>query len=762
VGSEKIIIANIAACKLLGYSKKELLTKSGTTIFNIHESSFRKMLKQRAAEGQSSALVTAIKKSGKLLHCEITSSVFMDEDNIEKAITTLVDMGKNILKQKKIDSKKEKVVAGNIILARSKQRNIDTKKEKIVTNNIILAKAKSDARLVENNEWIKNIAKASYDVMWDWDIITSEIYVGDSIEEVFGYKVQNNTVHFTDFSRCLLPEEKDTVEKKLWKTLASRKKTWSDSYRFKRHDGSVASTTSRASIVRDEEGKAVRLIGAIQDISNLQDMENKLEKQIAIQKEHSEISLMTSKLSFDRIWDWNLLTNEFFLGGGFKELFGYNINKNKGNIAADWINYLHPDDKDAVEKALKGAIASSASHWELTYRFVRADGSIAKVFNRASIIRDAAGKAYRMIGAMQDISKQTVLEERLEQEIKLKENKIAEATEQAKKAERADIGKELHDNVNQLLGASRMYIEMAKRGEKDSKMYLNRSSEYTLTAIEEIRKLSKVLTTDDIKNIGLCESINNIARDTMELNPVKISCALDSFIEDGVNDKFKLNVFRIVQEELNNILKHAHATEISIGLSQNKKSIILSIIDNGIGFDTRKKRKGIGIANIKSRAASYQGTADFISQAGEGCVLTVVFPLIEGLLNKRSGLELMDDKKSFLIEKIKNIIVELAHSDDQLKINSSAYLTKKLQYDYTYLANLFVEVEGITIQKFIISQKIERVKELIVYDELNLTEIAWKLHYSSVGHLSNQFKKVTGLTPTYFKQLKHKQLPENV
>ncbi|MEO6452608.1 MAG: AraC family transcriptional regulator [Ginsengibacter sp.] len=123
----------------------------------------------------------------------------------------------------------------------------------------------------------------------------------------------------------------------------------------------------------------------------------------------------------------------------------------------------------------------------------------------------------------------------------------------------------------------------------------------------------------------------------------------------------------------------------------------------------------------------------------------------------RSGLELMDDKKSMLIEKIKNAIVELVHYlEEPLKVNFSNYLSQKLQYDYTYLANLFSEVEGVTIEQFIISHKIERVKELIVYDELNLTEIAWKLHYSSVAHLSNQFKKVTGLTPSYFKQLKHK------
>jgi len=124
----------------------------------------------------------------------------------------------------------------------------------------------------------------------------------------------------------------------------------------------------------------------------------------------------------------------------------------------------------------------------------------------------------------------------------------------------------------------------------------------------------------------------------------------------------------------------------------------------------------------------------------------------------KSGLELMDDKKSILIEKIKNVIVELTHySEDPLTVNFSEYLSQKLNHNYTYLANLFSEVQGTTIEKFLIMHKIERVKELLVYNELNLTEIAYQMHYSSVAHLSAQFKKVTGLTPSHFKQLKDKK-----
>ena len=486
------------------------------------------MLRQRDTEGQAIARVEVIKKSGERLTCEITSAVFTDEDGITKAITTIADLSESILKQKEIDAKKHEIVEANIILAELKQKTVDAEKDKIVAGNIIAAQEKSDARLAKNNEWIKHIAKTSYDVMWDWDIATGEIYVGDSVEEVFGYKVQNNIIYFNHFSRCLSPDEKNIVEKKLRNTLLSGSKSWSDTYKFKRRDGSVASTTSRGSIVRDEHGNAIRLIGAIHDVSNLQELEKKLEDEISIGKDNTYIFLKASNLSFEGIWHWNLLTNEFFLSDRFEELFGYGTKNNTGDMDADWAGYFHPDDRKAIIKGINDAIASHATYWENTCRFVKGDGSVIRVFNRASIIRNQDGKATRIIGVMHDISRQM----------------------------------------------------------------------------------------------------------------------------DG-------------------------------------------------------------------KAAS----------------------------------EPTYDKKAILIKKIKNIIVDSVHySDEQLQMNFSDYLSKELQYDYTYLSNLFSEAEGIPIQKFIIAQKIERVKELIITGELTLTQIALKLHYSSIGHLSNQFKKVTGLTPSYFKK----------
>jgi PAS domain S-box-containing protein len=619
VASGKIIMANSACSKLLGYSKKILLTKNRTDIFDIKESHFKAMLKQREAKGQSRALVFAIKKNGKPLPCEITSAIFTGEDGLKKSITTIVDISTRLLNQKKIDTEKASVVAGNIIIVKAKQKRVDTQKEKKVVKEAL-------QKQNENDIWRKYVGKTSFDVMWDWNLDTDKIYVGDSIVEVFGCKIKDNLLSFKNFKRSLLPEEKSMVEKKILAALTSRKLKWKGAFKIRRKDGTVAFTECRAQILRNDVGKALHWIGAIKDISKQLEEEEKIKTLLKIKDEDSEKFSIATQLSFDSIWDWNLLTGEVFRGEGFSALLGDN-KKGDATQVSDFKSRIHSDDYDSVENSLNNAIISTDTHWENTFRFTRVDGTVAKVFDRACIMRDAKGKAYRMVGVLKDLSLQKDLEEKLDHEIKLKEKQISDATEDAKEMERSAIGKELHDNINQLLGASRMYLEMAKRGSSNTPMYLKRSSEYTLTAIEEIRKLSKGLTTDIIKNLGLSAAIENITDDLMEVSQLKITCAITAFNEKGADDKFKLNIFRIVQEQLNNILKHAQATTINICLLPNSKNLKLVIADNGIGFDTAKKQSGIGIDNIKERAAHYSGTANFISSPGKGCTLIVSFPI---------------------------------------------------------------------------------------------------------------------------------------
>ena len=421
VGSGNILMVNNAAAKLLGYSKKALITKNRSDIFNIDDSNFKKMLKQRAEAGQSLATITAIKKTGKQFPCEISSALITGEDGIEKAISTLVDLSKKIKDQQIIDDKREEVVLNNIDLAKAKQFKIDSKKERVIAMNVKRAKRKSDAKLAEHNTWIKHISKTSYDVMWDWDIVTGKIYVGDSLTEVFGFGIQANTINFADFISALLAEDKKEVIVKLNQTLASDKKTWNDSFKIVRKDGSTSTTMIRASIVRDEQNKAIRLIGAIQDTTRLNMLQQNLDYQIILQKNASETFLLSTKVSFDMIWDWNLESDKVFRGEGAEELFGHNFIKDQGNVL-EWSSHIHPDDKAAVEESLVKARESTDITWECSYRFFRADGTVADVFDRANIFRNEDGKAYRMIGALQDVSHRKELEDKLKHEIAINEN----------------------------------------------------------------------------------------------------------------------------------------------------------------------------------------------------------------------------------------------------------------------------------------------------------------------------------------------------
>jgi PAS domain S-box-containing protein len=500
----------------------------------------------------------------------------------------------------------------------------DVSKLQYLENKLV----EQDAVKSDDNRIFHLAAKLSYDAIWDWNIVTNDFFLGEGFEELLGYAFRVSGNGAFDWGSFLHPDDKEDVEKGLQEALASSASTWEHASRFIRADGSVAHVFGRASIIRDAKGKACRMIGAIHDLSRQTELEEKLEREIAstgrMVKEYKESFRLIFNSSSDVLYDIDLETDEILLSDGYQKEFGYKITPHM-KTSDVWALHIHPDDQEAVSKDYRRMIDSTETAWRYNYRFLRADGSIANIVSSRVILRHGSGKAYRMIGSMQDISKQKVLEEKLEQEIKLKEKQITEAMRDAKETERSDIGKELHDNVNQLLGVSRLYLEMAKQGGENSEMHLNRSSEYTLTAIEEIRKLTKGLTTDDIKNFGLCESVENLARDTMEVHHVKISCLLDVLIEEILNDKLKLNTFRIVQEQLNNIIKHAQAKNVTIDLSLSKRTVKLVISDNGIGFDPVKKRTGIGVDNIISRATAYGGTAEFVSQPGKGCELTVSF-----------------------------------------------------------------------------------------------------------------------------------------
>jgi PAS domain S-box-containing protein len=349
----------------------------------------------------------------------------------------------------------------------------------------------------------------------------------------------------------------------------------------------------------------------------------------------NELYQFVTEVTNDCLWEWDFNTKEiFWIDGGHKRVFGYQI-VNALIPQSFWESHVHPDDKSRILNRLHEILDKGIdSAWEDEYRFEKAEGGYAYVHDRGHIIYDADKVAARMIGATQDITARKSAEiQLLESERKLaheqlvRHKEITSAVLAAKESERLEIGKELHDNLNQILGAAKLYIGMAQTGEHDREKCLEKSSGYIKKVIEDIRRISKTLAAPAMA-IGINDSIKLLIDDFLLIHPIKIE-----FLENGINEKdltekLQLTVFRIIQEQMNNILKHSKATHAIISLAKQGKNIILIVLDNGEGFNVSEEHNGVGILNIKSRAELFHGNVTISSKPGKGYELKVVLPLI--------------------------------------------------------------------------------------------------------------------------------------
>jgi two-component system sensor histidine kinase UhpB len=225
-----------------------------------------------------------------------------------------------------------------------------------------------------------------------------------------------------------------------------------------------------------------------------------------------------------------------------------------------------------------------------------------------------------------DVSEGIRLEKELKAQQQLKQRQITEAVIHAQERERTELGKELHDNVNQILGATKLYINTAISEDNNRKDLLTRSSKLVNNAINEIRRISKSLITPGLKDIGLINAIEDLIEDVQISKKIKVDFNINNFKEDFLDEKRRLTIFRIVQEQLSNILKHANATRVLIRLVGSQHDVTLTVTDNGDGFDTSKHRKGVGITNIISRVEVFNGEVDIESNPFNGCKLRVILP----------------------------------------------------------------------------------------------------------------------------------------
>ena len=302
--------------------------------------------------------------------------------------------------------------------------------------------------------------------------------------------------------------------------------------------------------------------------------------------------------------------------------YGYSREEFLQKNALDW--RLEEDQeklKEYLHNIQKGRTDGPAGIW----RHILKNGQ--HIFMQIWLNRIQYNNEDAVMAIGQNVTDKLELEQKLEEERNLRNQQLTEAIISAQEIERAEIGRELHDNVNQILGASRLYLSTVKQCAESKKSELiDKASDHIRAAIEEIRKLSKSLVSPLQRQVTLETAICSLAGDLMLVYDFLINVVVKGFDSANLDDKLKLNIFRIVQEQLNNIIKHANPKNINIILSSGDNGISVEITDDGQGFDTTQQRKGIGLSNIQSRAELYKGTVEVISAPGEGCRLIIDLP----------------------------------------------------------------------------------------------------------------------------------------
>jgi PAS domain S-box-containing protein len=337
-----------------------------------------------------------------------------------------------------------------------------------------------------------------------------------------------------------------------------------------------------------------------------------------------------AKATSDTIWDWDIINNKIKYNDVISKMFGYRNSEIK-NMVEWWEQNIHPEDLPGISATLNNVFKKKTENIHLEYRFRCENGSYKYIYDRAFVIFDEYGKPVRMIGAMQDISERKIAENRfieIKKEMmnqKVEEQKrIIRAILNAQEKERRRMCEELHDNVNQMLAVTKLYLSRAANGNEQISEALKDPIELIDDAMNEIRLLTMRSVTPK-QNIDLKELVQ-VLLDTVFKNTSIKTCFIYNVINEIHDDGLKLNIYRVIQEQTNNIMKYANPVNVNISIKTDNHVVNVAICDDGTGFDVNKKRKGSGISNIINRVESFNGVVEIISSPGNGCRMLIQVP----------------------------------------------------------------------------------------------------------------------------------------
>jgi PAS domain S-box-containing protein len=373
-------------------------------------------------------------------------------------------------------------------------------------------------------------------------------------------------------------------------------------------------------LIRSGEFDPYAVVVSYSDISDSLNREKELRKS-------NERFYYVSKVTSDAIWDIDLETNIIYRSEAFSKLSGYMQPEINANLDW-WFDRVHIEDRDRVKSKLNEHILKGIERWDDEYRFQCADGTY-KFLSDSGIILYRHGKPSRVLGAIRDLTDKKKLEKQLLEEQSQRHKAITQASITAQEEEKANISRELHDNVNQILMSAKLFMDTAKKTPEQCNDLLDKAIEYQLMALQEIRKLSKSLSTSHIKTVGLKDSVTDIVRNMKLLQQLDVHFIFNKRVEEKLSEGHKLMLFRIIQEQTSNIIKHAEARTVQIMINEMNEMVHLVISDDGKGFDpSANNSKGIGFINMTSRCEAYNGRVNISSSPGNGCSIELCFPLV--------------------------------------------------------------------------------------------------------------------------------------
>ena len=693
-----ILETNHAATVMFGYSPDEFKNLKKWHFIDHNDPNLILALEQREKTGFAMAESTGIKKNGECFPIEITSTIFIDTDGVSRSSTMVSDISE---------------------------------------------RKKTEAAMRLSNERFDLVVKATNDLVWDWDLVTGEIYrSGSGLADVYGHSSNESIKNIQLWADFLHPHDKDKIGQQIAYFINSKEETaFNFEYRFRKENGTYVYISDKGYIIRNEEGKAIRMIGAAEDITErknaalaIEESEQRYKmfvqqstegiwrvdlkdpihintppekmieycynnawvaecndafaKMYGFEKASDIIGIPLNKIMpDDNPVNMNYLVKFFTNGFKVQEELSYEsdrdgnqlilLNNMVGIIEGEYIKRAWGTQRNITEqKKAEQALAESETHLRT---IVQANPECIKLLSKEGIIlemnptglalieadnldqvlgknvinlvipehrlafkrlihnvfegnseklvfeikgfkgkqlwmethcvplRNANADIIAALSVTRDITEKIQLENSLNEERQIRHQQITEAVLNGQEKERNELGQELHDNINQILASTKLYIEFALKGKEPRIDLLNESKLMIEKAMVEIRNLSKSLLPPSLGEVGLLQALYEMAENIKQVNELTISIDWNDLDENELSDKLKLTIFRIVQEQLNNVIKHAGAKQVLISIKKVQDILQVSIKDDGCGFDTALKRNGVGLRNITSRAEVNNG-----------------------------------------------------------------------------------------------------------------------------------------------------------